>query len=262
MDISAPVLTDGIRQQFRIAEFCAASRTNVRNHAHDCWHIFVLKSGSCEEAGADGNGVIVKPGMIRLSSPGVGHNIDFGDAESDCLVLHLYNAQFKAALGDTVAEENTFVPDNDLYQDLILFCDDAQDPVHHFSSPLKIRRWLRALASIAATGEPYAVPVWLADAHEEICDNGEKSTIENVSKRTGVSREHLSRSFKKYFGYSPVSLRERRLLDKAIATALNENVSLSEASLAAGFFDQSHFTNAFTRAAGISPARFLDARRA
>lgn len=81
-------------------------------------------------------------------------------------------------------------------------------------------------------------------------------TLEELEHVSGRDRWSLSRDFRALYGTSPyryVTLRRLGLCRQLLLSGF----SLVEASLASGFFDQSHMTRHFTQCYGLSPARWL-----
>lgn len=81
-------------------------------------------------------------------------------------------------------------------------------------------------------------------------------TLEELEQASGRDRWGLSRDFRALFGTSPYRYLILRRLDR-VRLQVVAGRSLAEAALSAGFADQSHMTNHFTRAYGIPPARWL-----
>ena len=71
----------------------------------------------------------------------------------------------------------------------------------------------------------------------------------------GLDRWTLARQFRAAFGTSPVRFRTMRRLDQ-VRRLLRGGAGPAEASLAAGFADQSHMSRHFKRAYGLTPARW------
>ncbi|WP_028694004.1 AraC family transcriptional regulator [Pseudomonas cremoricolorata] len=85
-------------------------------------------------------------------------------------------------------------------------------------------------------------------------------TLEALEQVSGRERWSLSRDFRALYGTSPYRYVTLRRLDRVRALLL-DGFSLVDAALAAGFHDQSHMTRYFTRAYGVSPARWLQRLR-
>ncbi len=81
-------------------------------------------------------------------------------------------------------------------------------------------------------------------------------TMDELEVVTGRSRWGLSRDFRNFFGTSPYRYLTMRRLDRA-RELMRCGSSLADTAVTVGFSDQSHFSNHFTRAFGITPARWL-----
>jgi AraC-like DNA-binding protein len=67
---------------------------------------------------------------------------------------------------------------------------------------------------------------------------------------------HLSRVFRKCTGEGIGEYVHRLRIRAACEQILQPEISIAEVSLALGFSDQSHFTRAFRRVTGMTPAVF------
>jgi len=83
------------------------------------------------------------------------------------------------------------------------------------------------------------------------------SSVDALAEAAGLSRRHLDRVMRGYYGVSPKGLlRKRRAIAAAEELALNPGRRLAD--LAAGaFYDQPHFTREFRTFIGVTPARFI-----
>ncbi|GAA0564974.1 AraC family transcriptional regulator [Halomonas salifodinae] len=81
-------------------------------------------------------------------------------------------------------------------------------------------------------------------------------TLEELELASGRDRWRWSRDFRALYGTSPYRYLTLRRLDH-VRALLVTGQTLTEASLIAGFADQSHMTHHFTRAYGIPPARWV-----
>jgi AraC-like DNA-binding protein len=79
--------------------------------------------------------------------------------------------------------------------------------------------------------------------------------LADLAAIAGIGRFHLLRSFAKELGMTPHAWIAQRRVVHAKAL-LDSGRSASEAALAAGFFDQSHFSNRFRRTYGMTPGEY------
>lgn len=119
---------------------------------------------------------------------------------------------------------------------------------------------LELLGSLARSRAGIAsapAPSWLRTVeeilHARYCD---PPSVREMATVADVHPVHLARTFRARHGCS-IAEYVCRLRVEAACTALSSTVrSLSEIALDTGFFDQSHFTKAFHRVIGTTPARF------
>lgn len=84
-----------------------------------------------------------------------------------------------------------------------------------------------------------------------------KVTLAELAARVHSSPFHLARVFRLYSGLSLHTYRMRLRLRAALDRFADGDVDLTGVALDCGFFDHSHFTNAFRGEFGISPREFL-----
>jgi AraC-like DNA-binding protein len=89
----------------------------------------------------------------------------------------------------------------------------------------------------------------------------ERLTVDRLAASVGLSPFQLIRQFNRVTGMPPHAHLLRARLHAAIR-GLRGGMSLAEAAVAAGFYDQSALTNAFRRHYGITPGQYVAARRA
>jgi AraC-like DNA-binding protein len=74
-----------------------------------------------------------------------------------------------------------------------------------------------------------------------------------IAKELGLSVAHFARAFRQSMGMAPHHWLLQRRVEAAKALLKDRRLSLSEAALAAGFADQSHFTRVFSGIVGMTP---------
>ena len=98
-------------------------------------------------------------------------------------------------------------------------------------------------------------------AREYIDDNLDQPiTLDDLADCAGRDRWNLSNDFRAFFGTSPHRYLTLRRLDRVKALVM-AGQALSDASIEAGFFDQSHMTRHFKKAFGLSPSRWCNPRK-
>ena len=86
-------------------------------------------------------------------------------------------------------------------------------------------------------------------------DLDRKITLEDAAEAAGLSKYHLLRSFKSFYGLSPHLFRTQKRIDAA-RTLIQKGFSLSDVAAETGFTDQSHLTNQFKRYTGATPGQY------
>lgn len=118
---------------------------------------------------------------------------------------------------------------------------------------------LELLATVARNREAArgSIPAWVVRARTLLQDDpGAHHTLAGIAAAVGVHPATLARAFRRAYGVSLGQMLRRLRLTRAADQLAGGELSLVEIATAAGFFDQSHFTNAFRLHYGTSPARY------
>lgn len=100
-------------------------------------------------------------------------------------------------------------------------------------------------------------PPWLEEAKNILQQQfNDRLSFRDLATSLRVHPVHLAREFRRFYGCTMSEYVGQRRLDYACHQMLNSCASLSEIALAAGFFDQSHFTRTFKVQMGMSPNRY------
>ncbi|HSZ60196.1 MAG TPA: AraC family transcriptional regulator [Terriglobales bacterium] len=100
-------------------------------------------------------------------------------------------------------------------------------------------------------------PAWLGRVVEKLAaEYSERLTLDELSAEAGIHPVHLSRVFRKFVREGIGERVHRLRIRSACEQMLTRELSMAEISLATGYADQSHFTRAFRRATGMTPAAF------
>lgn len=100
-------------------------------------------------------------------------------------------------------------------------------------------------------------PAWLTRAEELLRDRFlEEVRISEIAVEIGVHPVHFTRAFRAFAGCTPGEFVRRLRLDYAARLILTTRRSIVDVALACGFSSQSHFTTAFKRHTGLTPAAY------
>ncbi len=102
--------------------------------------------------------------------------------------------------------------------------------------------------------EPYTE---MADVTKYIDDNHDKDiSIEHLAGLAHLSTRQFERKFNKLFHTTPIKYITKRRLNSACEALSQNNDSITQVALNAGFYDHSYFTKIFTKHIGINPKEY------
>jgi AraC family transcriptional regulator len=105
-------------------------------------------------------------------------------------------------------------------------------------------------------------PRWLERAREILhAQTAKTPTLSEIAAEVGVHPVHLAHEFRKFYRASVGEYARSLRIEAACREVAQSELPLSEIAANAGFYDQSHFTNAFKRHTGMTPAQFRSAAR-
>ncbi|MGN6391287.1 MAG: helix-turn-helix domain-containing protein [Gemmatimonadales bacterium] len=101
-----------------------------------------------------------------------------------------------------------------------------------------------------------STPRWVVEARDYLHDPGEIGSVGELAAAVGVHPVTLARGFRKAYGCTVGAYLRWLRLVRAARQLAETDAPLAEVAIAAGFADQSHFSNAFRRETGLSPSAF------
>src|SRR5262249_24608521 len=85
---------------------------------------------------------------------------------------------------------------------------------------------------------------------------GREVTVRELAHIADLSTHHFVRMFQKSLGLTPHQYLLERRVERAKELLHDQTANLADVGLSTGFCSQSHFTSAFHRAVGVTPAGF------
>lgn len=239
-------------------------------HTHDCYSVGLAERGESEVFLA-GRGAVMGPGEIAVMHPQEVHACNpRADTGWTYRMVHI-DTDVLAAAARSV-------------------WDGAHHPEPGFARPMFRDPELSALftrlhRAVAAGADPLAKDALLesalarllsrhADAARPVADGGGRAVqtvrellhdhpaeavrLSDLAEATGLSRYAVLRAFRRATGLTPHAYQTQ--LRIALAKRLmRSGASIADAALAAGYADQSHFTNAFRSVTGTTPRLYRQA---
>ncbi|HEX8161244.1 MAG TPA: AraC family transcriptional regulator [Pyrinomonadaceae bacterium] len=105
-------------------------------------------------------------------------------------------------------------------------------------------------------------PPWLERARELIRDElTESVTLARVAESVGVHKTHLCREFRRHYRCTVGEYVRQLRVEFARRRLSHSDSPVGEIAVAAGFFDQSHFTKTFRLHVGMTPGEYRELYR-
>jgi AraC family transcriptional regulator len=228
----------------------------LERHTHDAPTICAVQHGSFTEfypgkavACADGTLKVTPAGephwnrFDRVTTYGMRIDVDPGRFAAQSAVKRMLDERVFLAAGALASLTRQLVAE--------LKRADAVSPVAAEGLLLEL------VAQMARCADPRdARPVgWLAQAEEIIHDMYRTPlTVAGIAAQVGVHGSTLARAYRREFGCTVAQKIRTLRLEHAARRLSTGDAALSGIALDAGFYDQSHFTNAFRRHFGVTPA--------
>lgn len=244
----------------------ADSRHTFARHTHDTYGIGVVERGAQKSASGRGmveahagNTITVNPGEVHDGAP-------LGDAPRAWRMLYMQPAIVAAAAEDifegrSCEEFHAPVLGDGRIASLVTATLAALLDEH--TAPLgREERLLLLLAAVLREQPPKRdaiTPSAIGRARDRLdSDPASSATLEELAAESGLGRFRLVRDFARVTGLTPHAYVLQRRTELA-RRMISGGTSLAEASIVAGFADQSHMTRNFTRRYGYTPGAYLAA---
>jgi AraC family transcriptional regulator len=237
----------------------AAPGLRLSKHVHEAPHVCTVIEGSFDERLRHGARRCAQ-GTTRVSPSGDSHTLEFGSL-THCLILVVED-------GHLIDAPRTFIErsfsENPATADVARRAFDALSTATTGDGlVLESLAWelIATLERWSAVRQKALVPRWLRQAREQLHGTLiEPPSISELAAQSGVSREHLARSFRQHLGLPIGEYVRRQRLDEACRRIVSTEDSLARIALETGFADQSHLTRWCLRERGATPAQIRRAR--
>lgn len=242
-------------------------------HSHDYYEVFLVAKG-------------IVPHMVN----GITHNLPEGSLvfiRPDDVHSHLCNDPESAFINLTFTKETTKDLFTYLFEEArakeMLYCDmppmvfldktntkklvaqinelNTENWNDKNALKIRMRTILVGIFSYFASSVPDAqktdIPLWLFElTNEMIKPDNFVLGINQMIKLSGKSREHLSRSFKKYYGITITDYINDLRVNYASNLLINTNIPIIDICFNCGFQSASYFYRIFKQKNKISPNNF------
>jgi AraC family transcriptional regulator len=233
-------------------------------HSHGAAHITLILDGGVDEK-YDQTTRTAEPGLISFLPSGITHATRF---LSDVRALHVTVAEEVVQQGGERLEaltEPADLRDTPLLQLMHRLHREIQVP-DDFSAMAIHGLVLELLAGIGRASDAGAQggpPRWLRQVKQCLNDRyRERLVLEAIAATFGVHPSHLCRAFRQYYHVTMTDYLRGLRIEAAHRALCSSTMSIGEIAADTGFCDQSHFTKAFKRSFGMTPAELRRLSRA
>ena len=249
---------------FSLVESVYPPRARMARHAHELAHISVVLAGAYSERYGQRSRQ-AEPAIVVVHPPGEDHSVAFGSAGARVFSLHLKPRWFERVREHAGVLNGPADFRGGLMTWLaVRLCRESRETDE--AAPLMIESL--ALEIIAAAsrhaprpaGEP--PPRWLERARELLDETfREQVTLAAVAAASGVHPVYLAATFRRHYRSTVGEYVRRLRIEMACRELSGSDAPLSDIAARSGFYDQSHFTNAFKRHTKMTPAQYRAAFR-
>ena len=241
-----------------LTETLHAPGSRIPDHVHDTASICVTLSGQCLEV-IDGVRVTTQPGGVLMRGGGIKHSDHYGPLPHRGFMIELENKWLQTCRHfGQLFEGYRYFSRGPVSALILRIYREAR--IKDTVAPVIVEGLMLEMLGHATRSlikSPVRPPEWLTQARDLLHGRFNDSlNLVEIANTVGVHPTHLSRTFKKHYRTTVGEYIRRLRLDWATRQLYETEVSIAEIASAAGFYDQSHFSNLFKQHTGFTPAEF------
>lgn len=234
-------------------------RATMPRHTHETAHVSIVLRGSfterCghKERSSEASTLIIHP-------PDEDHAVTFHGAGARVFSFHV-----KAQLHERVRDFTKILDAPATFQGgrptLLAAQLYRESKTPDGVAPLMVEALaLEIVAAVSRRADSLrerSVPRWLGRAREHLHAHfAESVSFTSLAETVGVHPVYLAREFRRAFGRTMGEYVRGLRIETACRAISGSDLPFDEIALAVGFYDQSHFSNAFKRWTGTTPAQY------
>lgn len=191
---------------------------------------------------------------IYIQGPTTGNAVLSGEGHVDCIGVGLMPAGWAALLPmDASAASNRLLDAAGLFGPIVLEARNALLATEDLDARIAI---FEALITQLISSRQTGYQTFVAQVNDWLADTAAPD-VNELARRTGLSRSQVERNCKRFFG-SPPKLLARKYRALRAAVAMTHHDGNLDDLLAAGFYDQSHFIRELKHFTGMTPRVFAE----
>ena len=237
-----------------------AINASFPRHTHDEYVISANLSGT-EQIWLNGKTSLVQSGEITVYNPASIQSSLFGSEKVEFCSVHLPQSLLRSLTNNHNLSSDRQAPvltegvlrNPALFDAICRYACTPHDAVEQEQNLL----WLLGTLLDDRTADHPQPAETVGRALEFMRDNLTlKISLDTLAQVSGMSKYHFVRQFRQRVGMPPLQYHmQLRLLEAR--NLLRQNQHTLDVALALGFYDQSHFINAFRKTMGITPHHYL-----
>lgn len=238
------------------AQFAPGSRTPP--HTHDTASICLTLTGQGVEI-VHGRRILMQPGNVIMRAPQIIHSDEYGAVPLRGLSIELDRKWLETCRHFlSVFESYRHFPNGAVSALALRIYRESR--IKDTVAPVIVEGLMLEMlghASRSLVKMPVRPPAWLLQARDLLHGRfNDPLNLVEIAHLVGVHPTHLARSFKKHYRTTVGEYLRSLRLDWATRRLSETEDSITEIALAAGFYDQSHFSHLFKQHTGLTPAEF------
>lgn len=244
---------------FVLTEKLFAARGRLAEHAHENAHFCFVVDGRYTES-HERQTLDCAPSTLTFRPAGEAHRNEFHDEPVQVLTIAIPPRwierveQESIALPRAVSFHDGLVPR--LARRLASEFQQMDSGAGLILEALSLEL-LVAAARLSARGAERMPPPWLERARELLHARfAERLTLEDIAAHAGVHPVHLATVFRRHFHCTVGDYVRGRRIEYACRELAGSRTPLARLALDAGFANQGHFSTAFRRMTGFTPAAY------
>jgi len=241
-----------------LTETLHAPASRMPAHVHESASICLTLTGNGIEI-INGVRVVTEPGCVLMRGPNMMHADQYGAAAHRGFMIELEQKWLNTCRHFLrVFEEHRHFTGGPVPALALRIYRESR--VKDSVAPVIVEGLMLEMlghASRSLIKTPVRPPAWLTQARELVHGRFNDSlNLDEIAHAVGVHPTHLARTFKKHYRTTVGEYVRRLRLDWATRRLSETEDSIAEIALAAGFYDQSHFSHLFKQHTGFTPAEF------
>lgn len=247
-----------------LTEISYSPRFQVLTHSHELSQLCFVREGTFSEFYGRKSRE-VKPLTLIARPSGETHAHRFHNSGARCLIIEIGGESLRRirecsnALDDSAEFQSGMIAwlGTRLYNEF--HSDDHASLLAIEGLTLEI---LSEVSKRPARVSQPGPPRWLKHAKDFLHSHfSEPITLGDVAKAAGIHPTHLERVFRQQYHYTIGEYVRRLRIEFACRQVSLTDTSFMEIGLAAGFYDQSHFSRTFKQIVGLTPSQYRAAFR-